>query len=170
MLRWPHAWACVVVRKSVPIGASRTGPQSELRADQRLQCAPSFRAARPRQGGGVGGWAGRAAQRDHNLSAALGDPADLPGQAPAPANAADAARDLSARPLYLPVLWPAGARSDARPRLSAPPRWAAYLGEPGRRLQDVQPPQGRTYAHRGADEAGQPALSTAGEHVPRLLS
>ena len=41
-------------------------------------------------------------------------------------------------------------RPDARPRRAAPPRRRAHVGEPRRRLQGVQPPQGRQDARGGA--------------------
>ena len=96
-----------------------------------------------------------------------GLPGPVRDPAPAPRSAArgrasssPGARSSPATP-HLPVLRPAGARPDPRPRRPAPSRRQPHVGEPRRRVQAVQPPQGRPNARRGALAAAADAVRAA---------
>ena len=84
---------------------------------------------------------------------------------PRPRVQAHPARDLQPRPAYLPVLRPAGERPHPRPRAPAPPRRRSHVGEPRRRLQAVQPPQGRA----DPEEAHAPLVRRAVRAAQRHL-
>src|SRR5690606_27866350 len=104
-----------------------------------------------------------------SLPKALGHPPYLHDQAPAAADAPDAAGSLRARPVHVPVLRQAEPRPDDRPRDTAAPRRPAHLGEPGFRVPGVQPPQGGADAPGGADDAAERAAAAARVGVLRVL-
>src|SRR4029079_15907496 len=92
-------------------------------------------------------------------------PAPVPGEAAEAAGEAQPPRDLQPGPAHLPVLRPPGPRPDPRPYRAAPSRRRAHLGEPGHRLQGVQPPEGRQDAGGGPAPAPSAAVRTTQRRV-----
>src|SRR5205823_3212963 len=88
---------------------------------------------------------------DASLRVPLGDSPALPDQARASGGEADPQGGFLAGQLHLPVLWQAVEGADHRPCGASSPWWTAPLGEPGQRLQALQPPEGREADGGGAD-------------------
>src|SRR4029079_7060711 len=148
-----------------PDGRCRARSEPELRTAQRLQ--PAARLPPRLRGEGRSDRVRPPGDQDaaDRISRALRDPAPVPDPAPAAAGQALPPRGLRARPPPLPVLRAPVARPDPRPRRPAPPWRRAHLGEPRRRVQAVQPPQGGQDARGGPAASASPGVRAAQRHL-----
>ncbi len=146
-------------------GRGRARAEPELRAPERLQHPAGVPAGVRLQGGGHRVRPRRDPHGPDGLPRPLRDPAPAPDPSPAAAREADPARDLQPRQAHLPVLRPPGERPHPRPRRPPPPRRWPHVGEPRRRVQAVQPPEGWADARRGACAPGAGAVRAAQRHL-----